>query len=202
MAYANTPVKIPEVPGKITYEKKSDRTYVRYEIGRKYNSTRKTTTPQRKYIGMQIRTAPTLMLPNDNYKEYFNGDGTEKMTARERKAAQDYETMQKEFWTLVMMFDQLHYEFQFQTHKDPDRVVSAYKIRMINRILIPLKQIMEDTPYAAFLDIPREPVEVVTDEAEEDGGSGTTRLEGMDYSDVLMIMSQYKGAMNRFMSDI
>ena len=37
MAYSSNPVKIPEVAGKISFMKKTDRTYVRYEFGRTYN---------------------------------------------------------------------------------------------------------------------------------------------------------------------
>ncbi len=74
MATLSSPVKIPDVKGKISFNKKADRTYVRYEIGRTYNSTRKNTNPQRVVIGLQIRNAPTLMLPNENYEKYFRKD--------------------------------------------------------------------------------------------------------------------------------
>ena len=87
MAYSSNPVKIPEVAGKISFMKKTDRTYVRYEFGRTYNPEKKSTVPQRAIIGMQIRNAPTLMLPNENFEKYFSGDGKELMTAKERKTA-------------------------------------------------------------------------------------------------------------------
>ena len=69
MAYGNSPVKIPKAPGKITFRKTTDRTYVLYETGRVYNPVRKTNTPQRAMIGLQIRNAPALMLPNENYEK-------------------------------------------------------------------------------------------------------------------------------------
>ena len=91
MAYGNSPVKIPKASGKITFRKKTDKTYVLYETGRVYNPTKKSNTPKRTMIGLQIRNAPTLMLPNENYEKYFGKDGEEKMTAKERAAAENYE---------------------------------------------------------------------------------------------------------------
>ena len=69
MAYtASKPIKIPDVRGKISFRKKADSVYVQYEIGRTYNAARKNTSPKRVVIGLQIRNAPTLMLPNENYE--------------------------------------------------------------------------------------------------------------------------------------
>ena len=105
MAYSSNPVKIPEVAGKISFMKKTDRTYVRYEFGRTYNPEKKSTVPQRAIIGMQIRNAPTLMLPNENFEKYFSGDGKELMTAKERKTAEEYAALSDEFWTLNGLFE-------------------------------------------------------------------------------------------------
>ena len=215
MATLSSPVKIPDVKGKISFNKKADRTYVRYEIGRTYNSTRKNTNPQRVVIGLQIRNAPTLMLPNENYEKYFGKDGEEKMTAKERTAAENYEATSNDFWMLSCMFDQLYFEFQIQAHRNPHLVVNAFKIQRINKVLVPLKRMMEDKPYGAFLEIPEEPREVVEEEMlettmlnPEDGSpeeqpvrSGKTKMIGLDYSDVALLMTQYKGAMTRFASD-
>ena len=215
MAYSTKPVKIPKVPGKITLRKRSDRTYVVYETGRTYNSARKNTNPQRKYIGLQIRNAPTLMLPNENYEKYFGKDGEEKMTARERTAAESFEAMSNDFWMLDFMFEQLYFEFQIQAHRNPHFVVNAYKIQRINKILIPLKRLMEGKPYGAFLEIPEEPQEVVEEELpvttgvdpadgdfeEQPVRARKTKLAGLDYSDVALVLTQYKGAMKRFAAD-
>ena len=215
MATLSSPVKIPDVKGKISFNKKADRTYVRYEIGRTYNSTRKNTNPQRVVIGLQIRNAPTLMLPNENYEKYFGKDGEEKMTAKERTAAENYEATSNDFWMLSCMFDQLYFEFQIQAHRNPHFVVNAFKIQRINKVLVPLKRMMEDKPYGAFLEIPEEPVEVPDDEPlitttldsadgspeEQPVRSGKTKIIGLDYSDVALLMTQYKGAMTRFASD-
>ena len=215
MAFTNTPVKIPDVKGKITLRKYNDRTYVRYEIGRTYDTGRQSTNPQRVNIGLQIRNAPTLMLPNENYEKYFGKDGEEKMTAKERTAVENYKATSNDFWMLSCMFDQLYFEFQIQAHRNPHFVVNAFKIQRINKVLVPLKRMMEDKPYGAFLEIPEEPREVVEEEMlettmlnPEDGSpeelpvrSRKTKMIGLDYSDVALLMTQYKGAMTRFASD-
>ena len=215
LAYSSKPVKIPEVAGKISFMKKTDRTYVRYEFGRTYNPVKKSTIPQRAIIGLQIRNAPTLMLPNENYEKYFGKDGDEKMTAKERMTAENFEAMSNDFWMLNCMFEQLYLEFQIQAHRNPHFVVNAYKIQRINKILVPLKHLMEDRPYGAFLEIPPEPVEVPDNEPlittaldPADGSpeeqrlrSGKTKLVGLDYSDIALLLTQYKGAMTRFAGD-
>ena len=215
LAYSSKPVKIPEVAGKISFMKKTDRTYVRYEFGRTYNPVKKSTIPQRAIIGLQIRNAPTLMLPNENYEKYFGKDGDEKMTAKERMAAENFEAMSNDFWMLNCMFEQLYFEFQIQAHRNPHFVVNAYKIQRINKILVPLKRLMEGKPYGAFLEIPPEPVEVPDNEPlittaldPADGSpeeqrlqSGKTKLVGLDYSDIALLLTQYKGAMTRFAGD-
>ena len=223
MGFINTPVKIPDVKGKITLRKFNDRTYVRYEFGRTYDTGRKSTNPKRVNIGLQIRNAPTLMLPNENYEIYFSKDGTEKMTAKERTAAENYEMTSNDFWMLNCMFEQLYFEFQIQAHRDPHLVVNAFKIQRINKVLEPLKRMMEGKAYGAFLEIPPEPREVAeeTDDNDETGverrgrscGSTlrwneqnrphcSTRLVGLDYSDVALLLTQYKGAMTRFAADV
>ena len=190
LAYSSKPVKIPEVAGKISFMKKTDRTYVRYEFGRTYNPVKKSTIPQRAIIGLQIRNAPTLMLPNENYEKYFGKDGDEKMTAKERMTAENFEAMSNDFWMLNCMFEQLYFEFQIQAHRNPK-------------------------PYGAFLEIPPEPVEVPDNEPlittaldPADGSpeeqrlrSGKTKLVGLDYSDIALLLTQYKGAMTRFAGD-
>ena len=215
LAYSSKPVKIPEVAGKISFMKKTDRTYVRYEFGRTYNPVKKSTIPQRAIIGLQIRNAPTLMLPNENYEKYFGKDGDEKMTAKERMTAENFEAMSNDFWMLNCMFEQLYFEFPIQAHRNPHFVVNAYKIQRINKILVPLKRLMEGKPYGAFLEIPPEPVEVPDNEPlittaldPADGSpeeqrlrSGKTKLVGLDYSDIALLLTQYKGAMTRFAGD-
>ena len=201
MAFTSTPVKIPDVKGKITLRKYNDRTYVRYETGRAYDANRKTTNPKRINIGLQIRNAPTLMLPNENYEKYFSKDGEEKMTAKERTAAENYETIRNDFWMLNCMFEQLYFEFQIQAHRDPHLVVNAFKIQRINKVLMPLKQMLEGKAYGTFLEIPPEPREIAEEDSDGNDETGVKRLVGLDYSDVALLLTQYKGAMNRFAGD-
>ena len=69
-------------------------------------------------------------------------------------------------------------EFRQQTRMDPAGVVSAYKVKMINEILAPLKEMMKDEEYAGYL----KPVEV----------------ENMRYGDVMMLIAQYKSALKEY----
>ena len=55
-------------------------------------------------IGLQIRNAPTLMLPNENYEKYFGKDGEEKMIAKERAAAENYEITCNDFPLFIFLF--------------------------------------------------------------------------------------------------
>lgn len=193
MGYLNQPVKIPEVRGKITFRKRNGTTYVLYEIGRTYNSARRNTNPQRKIIGKQIRNVPTMMLPNENYMVFF-GKGAADMTENERKAAKDYESVRSEFRMLASLFDQLYFEFQILAHRSPHMVVNEYKVRRINKVLEPLRALMADEPYAGFLERIEEP-EVVRAE------DGAEKQAGLNYSDVAILLTQYKGAMTRFSAD-
>ena len=60
----------------------------------------------------------------------------------------------------------------------------------LNRVLKPLMEIMKEEAYAALLEeIP------MPEEREEDG---QVYLVGLTYSDVALMMTQFKGAVNRF----
>jgi len=120
------------------------------------------------------------------------------MTAKERTAAENYETIRNDFWMLNCMFEQLYYEFQIQAHRDPHLVVNAFKIQRINKVLEPLKRMMEGKAYGRFLVIPEEPREVAEEDSDGNDETGVKRLVGLDYSDVALLLTQYKGAMNRF----
>ena len=193
MSYISKPVKIPDVPGKITLRERGDRVYVMYEIGREYNPALQTTTPQRKMIGQQIRNAPDMMLPNENYEQFF-ANGEEIMSNEELVKVRDYEKIRGEYRMLNSLFEQLYYEFQIMAHRSPHYVVNAYKMRQINKVLEPLWEIMKDEVYARFLEKLEEP-EMVTDP------DGNEKLTGLDYSDVALALTQYRGAMTRFAAD-
>lgn len=193
MSYISKPVKIPDVPGKITLRERGDRVYVMYEIGREYKPALQTTTPQRKMIGQQIRNAPGMMLPNENYEQFF-ANGEEIMSNEELVKARDYEKIRGEYRMLNSLFEQLYYEFQIMAHRSPHYVVNAYKMRQINKVLEPLREIMKDDVYGRFLEKLEEP-EMVTDP------DGNEKLTGLDYSDVALALTQYRGAMTRFAAD-
>ena len=71
---------------------------------------------------------------------------------------------------------------------------------MINRVLEPMKRMMEGESYAAFLSIPAEPVEVCGETGVDRGNE--KNIEGLDYSDVGLLLTQYRGAMRRFTSNV
>ena len=193
MSYISKPVKIPDVPGKITLRERGDRVYVLYEIGRTYNPALQINTPQRKMIGQQIRNAPGMMLPNENYEQFF-ANGEEIMSNEELVKVRDYEKIRGEYRMLNSLFEQLYYEFQIMAHRSPHYVVNAYKMRQINKVLEPLREIMKEEVYARFLEKLEEP-EMVTDP------DGNEKLTGLDYSDVALALTQYRGAMTRFAAD-
>ena len=193
MSYISKPVKIPDVPGKITLRERGDRVYVLYEIGRTYNPALQINTPQRKMIGQQIRNAPDMMLPNENYEQFF-ANGEEIMSNEELVKVRDYEKIRGEYRMLNSLFEQLYYEFQIMAHRSPHYVVNAYKMRQINKVLEPLREIMKEEVYARFLEKLEEP-ETVTDP------DGNEKLTGLDYSDVALALTQYRGAMTRFAAD-
>ena len=69
--YLDAMVKIPDVPGKITYRTKGNTTYVEYEYGRVYDKERQFTIANRKTIGKRSEADPTVMQPNENYMKFF-----------------------------------------------------------------------------------------------------------------------------------
>ena len=169
--YENEPVPIPDIPGKICFKNKKGSEYVQYETGRKYDPVRKYNVPERKVIGIRIPSLPEMMLPNENYHQYFKDD-------------------RKRFIMLRELFDQMYYEFQLQSRRKPDDPVNGYKAMKINSILEPLREIMGEEEYAVYLDL----VDVST----ETGQEGADRLSGKSYSDVALLLTQYKGAIKRF----
>jgi hypothetical protein len=187
--YLNYPVLIPKVPGKITFQKKDKSNYVLYETGRRYDPNRQYTLVDRKNIGVQIPGRPEMMLPNENYLTYFP-KGDENMTNEEKETIREYANEREYGMMLRDFFDQLFFEFQMQSRKKPNQIVNEYKVERLNRVLKPLMEIMQGEAYAALLEeIP------MPEEREEDG---QVFLIGLTYSDVALMMTQFKGAVNRF----
>ena len=69
--YLDAMVKIPDIPGKITYRTKGNTTYVEYEYGRVYDKERQFTIANRKTIGKRSEADPSVMQPNENYMKFF-----------------------------------------------------------------------------------------------------------------------------------
>ena len=187
--YLNQPVLIPSVKGKIVFQKKGETSYVMYETGRAYDPNRRYSIPERRVIGVQIPGRPDMMLPNENYLTYFP-KGAEKMTEQEKETIETY-THEREYGRMLRdFFDQLFFEFQTQSRRTPNQVINAYKAERLNRVLKPLKELMRDEPYAAFLE------EIPMPETAVKEGKETTT--GLTYSDAALMMTQFKGAVNRY----
>jgi transposase len=69
--YMDFLVKIPDVPGKITRQRKEKTVYVDFEYGRDYLPERRYTIPRRATIGKQATGDETMMWPNQNFLTYF-----------------------------------------------------------------------------------------------------------------------------------
>ena len=203
--YDNEPVLIPDAPGKISIKKKKGSEYIQYVTGRTYDPDRQYTLPERKIIGIRIPSMPEMMLPNENYHQYFAED--KKMSAEQKTAAKNYENDKKQFIMLRELFDQMYYEFQLQSRRKPDDPVNPYKVKKINSILEPLKERMGKEDYGRYLDlIENEECRIQNSESKagaeqersSENGTGGDGCNGRTYSDVALMLTQYKGAMKRF----
>jgi len=188
--YMSKPVKIPTVHGKITFRKKEQGTYVQYELGREYNRSTKQSKVDRIQIGVQIPERPELMLPNDNYYTYFS-KGEETMSTEEKASAENYEAEREYRFTLREFFDQMFYEFQKMSRKNPEGIVNENKVKRLNSVLQPLLEMLKNEAYAQFLELIPEPE---TQENKE----GRTNITGMSYGDVALLMTQFKSALTRY----
>ena len=74
-------------------------------------------------------------------------------------------------------------------------IVNENKVKRINKVLEPIMEMMKDKPYAVFLELIPEPE---THETE----AGETVTTGMSYSDVALLMTQFKGALNRYFQKV
>ena len=188
--YLNHPVLIPRVPGKITLRKKEQGTYVQYQLSRIYDPNRQQSRVDRVEIGVQIPQRPEMMLPNENYLTYFP-KGEEMMTNEEKDTVQEFANEREYGLMLRDFFEQLFFEFQIMSRKKPNGVVNEYKVERLNRVLKPLMDMMREETYAGFLE------EIPVPEVHEDE-NGMKTTKGLTYSDVALMMTQFKGAVNRF----
>ena len=113
------------------------------------------------------------------------------MNEEQKETARNYEEKRNRFIMLRELFDQLYYEFQIQSRRKPDEKVNAYKAQKINSILKPLREIMSGEEYSQYLDLIDE-----TQDDQKDQEPG-----GQTYSDVALMLTQYKGSIKRFNSE-
>ncbi len=64
-------IKLPDAPGKYSYLKRGDTTYVKFEYDRIYDRNKQITYPQRATIGKLSSEDPTMICPNQNFLTYF-----------------------------------------------------------------------------------------------------------------------------------
>ena len=110
------------------------------------------------------------------------------MNEEQKKTAKGYEQKRTRFIMFRELFEQLYYEFQIQSRKKPDEAVNPYKVQKINSILAPLRELMAGEEYTRYLDLIKE--------AEDETEPG-----GQTFSDVALMLTQYKGAIKRFNSE-
>ena len=177
------PVKIPEIPGKITCVTIDKKEYIRYLAGRKYNAEKKYSEAEWVAIGRKCEEEPGLMYPNDNYEKYFadgeTGAGEAEMTAGEAAFLRRHQTLE----LYGSFFEALYHEIKQQTRKRPESPVNAYQAESVNKVLGPLREMMKDEAYAGLLGL-------IETGAEEEGG--------MSYSDAMILMTQYKSALAKY----
>ncbi len=94
-------------------------------------------------------------------------------------------TNQEHFNLLFGLLDGLAKEIADLSKKQPDGLVNSFKVGQINRVLLPLKELMTEEPSATFLDLVAE-VEERTDKSRN------------SYSDVSVILSQYREACSKY----
>ncbi len=70
--YLDSPVEIPDVPGKIVRKKVKETVYIYYEYARSYDPERQFNIPKRTTIGKAVSDDSNMMIPNSNYLRYFS----------------------------------------------------------------------------------------------------------------------------------
>ena len=92
---------------------------------------------------------------------------------------------QEQFELLFGLLSRLVSEIAELSKKHPDDLVNVFKVEMINKVLIPLKDIMSDEPVSEYL-------LTVTEVVDDIGKSRNS------YSDVVLILSQYREACAKY----
>ena len=187
--YLDRAVLIPKVKG-ISFRTKGENTYVQYEIGRVYNPEKKYNNPRRVDIGVRIPEQEEMMLPNENYLQYFS-DEMEKAEGVREDLLGDYEEERQRRYALRELFLPIFYEFQAMGRRAPEEVVNEAKVERLNKILGPMMEMLQDEEYAEYL-------EMIPMPEKEEGKDGKVVWTGMSYSDVAMILNHFKSLGNRY----
>ena len=177
------PVKIPEIPGKINIRIQEGIAYVRYLADRHYDPERKHNVPKWVNIGKKIESMPSMMYPNDNYERIFCEEEREAMEESKTPEEEQFSRDSSTYTLYSSFFEGLYHEFKQQTRKNADYFVNGYKADSINKVLLPLKEMMQGEPYAELLGL------ITSIENEE---------EGMTYSDAMILLTQYKSALAKY----
>ena len=132
-------------------------------------------------IGRRCPMMPGLMYPNDNYERYFEAEKemNEDMAPEEAAFVRDSGTLE----LYGPFFDALYYEFRAQAKKRPDSPVNRYKAENLNRVLAPLKEMMQGEGYAWLLGLIKE---------------GDDEKGGMSHSDAMILLTQYKSVLAKY----
>lgn len=85
----------------------------------------------------------------------------------------------EQFKLLSPLINGIYYEFQELSKKKPESPLNTYKVKMANRILEPIKELLKNEPIVNFLDI------LDIDELPTN-------------SDVILILNHYLKALNMF----
>ena len=190
--YLNTTVMIPKVKG-ITFRTRGERTYVLYETGREYDPDKQYSNVKRVIIGIRDSIRPEMMMPNEKYLQVFlpamGAAGTEKQEMLER-----FEEERQRRYMLRDLFLGLFYEFQTMSRKNPDGVVNRDKVKRLNQVLEPLMEMMKGEASAAFLEKIPDP--------EEEEKDGKLLCRGKSYSDVALLMTQFKSTLTRYFQSL
>lgn len=112
-------------------------------------------------------------------------DGYDEQIRDQGKAAD-----QEQFDLHAGLLSKLAEEISSLAKKQPDSKINSFKADSINRVLIPLKEIMKDEPSTKFLDL----ISVRDSNSKDDNQVWST------YSDVAIILSQYREACGEYRS--
>lgn len=72
---------------------------------------------------------------------------------KQRKSSSPTEAQVKTFEMLLPMVEAAHKEIGDLSKKKPDGILNELKVRNINRLLLPVKELLDDEPSVEFLEV-------------------------------------------------